>query len=62
MSDAHWMEKAFANAHGQLHKALGVPKGKTIPAKKLASAANSSNTTMAKRAVLARTARNINKK
>ena len=28
--DGHWMEQAFANAHGQLHRALGVPAGKKI--------------------------------
>lgn len=34
----HWMAKAFANAHGQLHQALGVPKGQKIPRAKLEAA------------------------
>lgn len=34
----HWMAKAFANAHGQLHEALGVPKGQKIPRDKLEAA------------------------
>lgn len=34
----HWMAAAFANAHGQLHEALGVPKGQKIPASKLRAA------------------------
>ena len=34
----HWMGKAFANAHGQLHRALGVPKGQKIPREKLEAA------------------------
>lgn len=38
MAAKHWMAQAFANAHGQLHKELGVPKGKTIPRDKLESA------------------------
>src|SRR6266436_597154 len=35
----HWMAEAFANAHGQLHKQLGVPKGQKIPPEKLEAAA-----------------------
>ena len=31
----HWMAEAFANAHGQLHKATGTAKGKKIPMSKL---------------------------
>lgn len=34
----HWMKEAFANAHGQLHKETGTPKGKTIPVSKLKEA------------------------
>jgi hypothetical protein len=34
----HWEAAAFANAHGQLHKELGVPQGKTIPRSKLKEA------------------------
>lgn len=35
----HWMAAAFANAHGQLHRQLGVPKGQKIPREKLQAAA-----------------------
>ncbi|HEY1900776.1 MAG TPA: hypothetical protein VGG49_13390 [Steroidobacteraceae bacterium] len=34
----HWMAEAFKNAHGQLHKALGVSADKTIPRSKLKEA------------------------
>lgn len=39
MAKAHWMAGAFKNAHGQLHKALGVPAGQKIPRAKLQEAA-----------------------
>lgn len=48
----HWMAAAFANAHGQLHQELGVPKGQKIPREKLQSAARKGGRT-AKRAQLA---------
>lgn len=34
----HWMAEAFKGAHGQLHRELGVPTGKPIPADKLREA------------------------
>lgn len=34
----HWMAAAFANAHGQLHKQLGVKAGEKIPREKLKEA------------------------
>jgi hypothetical protein len=40
---------------GALHETLGVPKGKKIPASKLAKAAKSKNPTTRKRANLAKT-------
>lgn len=40
---------------GALHKALGVPEGKKIPAKKMAKAMKSTNPRMRKMATLART-------
>ena len=46
---------------GSLHKELHVPKGKKIPAAKLAKAEHSSNPTLKKRAVLARTLRGLRK-
>ncbi len=38
-SKAHWMADAFKNAHGQLHRELGVSTDKTIPRDKLRMAA-----------------------
>lgn len=38
----HWMASVAKNMNkGGLHRALGVPEGKTIPAKKMAQAAKS---------------------
>jgi hypothetical protein len=37
--DDHWMEKAFAANPGALHRQMGVPEGKKIPAGRLAKAA-----------------------
>lgn len=50
----HWMAGAVKHP-GALHKALGVPQGQKIPAKKLAAASHSSNPTTRKRAALAKT-------
>ena len=38
-----WMQKAFSKNPGALHRALGVPEGKTIPAGKMMQAAASGN-------------------
>jgi hypothetical protein len=38
MAKKHWMQAAFSNSHGQLHAALGVPKGQKIPRSKLQAA------------------------
>lgn len=38
MASKHWMGQAFANAHGQLHKQLGVAKDEKIPHAKLEEA------------------------
>jgi hypothetical protein len=46
---------------GALHKELGVPMGKKIPAKKMAKAEHSSNPRMRKQAVLAKTLRGLRK-
>lgn len=55
---ANWMQKAFnPETRGALHKVLGVPEGKKIPAGKLEKATHSSNPLTKKRAVLAETAR-----
>jgi hypothetical protein len=50
----NWIQGAIKKP-GALHRALGVPEGKKIPAKKLAKAARSDNPTMARRAALAKT-------
>lgn len=50
----NWIAGATKNK-GALHRNLGVPQGEKIPAKKLASAAKSSNPTIAKEAALAKT-------
>ena len=51
-----WIAKAIKKP-GALHKTLGVPMGKKIPAKKLTAATHSKNLTTRKRAVLAKTLR-----
>lgn len=56
-----WMKEAFANAKGQLRKTLGTKKGEKIPEGKLEKATHSSNPKTKKRAVLAETARKINR-
>jgi len=57
-----WIQKAVNPAHkGDLHKALHVPQGEKIPAGKLAKATHSSNPTLKKQAVLAKTLRGLKK-
>ena len=55
-----WIQKAIKKP-GALKKALGVKKGETIPAKKLASAAKKPGV-MGKRARLAETLKGLRKK
>lgn len=56
-----WIQKAIPKSHrGALHKELGVPEGKKIPAKKLAAAAKKGGKT-AKRVALARTLGKLHK-
>jgi hypothetical protein len=43
INEEQWMQKAFAHNKGGLHRALGVPQGKKIPAGKLRSATHSGN-------------------
>ena len=45
---------------GQLHRDLGVPQGKKIPASKLAAAKNSDNPTVRRRAQFAFNAKSWN--
>jgi len=60
MSD-NWIAGAIKHK-GALHKELGVPEGKKIPAKKLEKATHSNNPTLAKRANLAETLRKLHKR
>lgn len=54
-----WIQKAVPESHkGLLHKQLGIPEDKKIPAKTLAKAAHSDNPKLAARA---RFARNVKK-
>lgn len=59
-SDGHWMERAFANSHGQLRKKTRTKNGRNISKRELNRKANSKNPRTKKQAVLARTARRIN--
>lgn len=56
----NWIKGAIKNP-GALHRDLGVPEGKKIPAAKLAAAAKSSNPTIRKRAALAKTLKGFRK-
>ena len=60
MSDKKWIQKAIKKP-GALHKELGVPEDKKIPAKKLAAATKSKNPKEKKRAVLAETLKGLRK-
>ncbi len=50
-----WMQEAFGKNPGKLHRRLGVPEGKKIPAGKLASASKSEDPSLRKEAALAKT-------
>lgn len=58
---AHWIAGAVSKHKGALHRELGVPQGKKIPAKKLAKAEHSKNPKLRKRAELAETLRGLRK-
>ncbi len=60
--NAHWMEDAFKNAHGQLRRETGTKAGHDISQKALTKAEHSKNPTERKRANLAEIARKSNKK
>ena len=57
---ANWIAGAIKHP-GALHESLGVAKGKKIPASKLNAAAKSSNPTLKRRAILAKTLSKFNK-
>jgi hypothetical protein len=52
-----WIQSAISKP-GALHRQLGVPQGQTIPAKKLAAAANKGGT-LGRRARLAQTLKKL---
>jgi len=63
MEQEKWIQKALPpKSKGKLHKELGVPEGKKIPAKMLKKAENSDNPKLAKRARLAETLKGFKKK
>lgn len=57
----NWIASATKNK-GTLHRALGVPAGKNISAKKLMKASHSKNPTLKKEATLAKTLKGFKKK
>jgi hypothetical protein len=57
-----WIQKALnPKTKGKLHRELGVPEGKKIPAKKLAKVTHSKNPTIRKEANLAKTLKGLKK-
>ena len=58
---ANWIKKAVGTHKGALHKALGVPQGTTIPAKKLAKGAKSKSPKVRKEVALAKTLKKMHK-
>lgn len=57
-----WIQKAIPESHkGKLHRELGVPEGKKIPAKKLEKASHSKNLTISRQANLAKTLAKLRK-
>ena len=56
-----WIQKAIQHP-GALRKSLHVPEGKNIPAKKLEKATHSDDPTLAKRARLAQTLKQLHKR
>lgn len=61
MAKKNWIADA-TKRKGALHRNLGVPEGKKIPAKKLAKAAKSGSPTVKREAALARTLSKMRKK
>lgn len=60
MAKEKWIQGAIKHP-GALHKELGVPEGKKIPASKLKKAEHSKNSTERKRAHLAETLKKMHK-
>lgn len=56
-----WIQKAVGKHPGKLHRELGVPEGKKIPAKKMAKAAKSKSPTIRKEVALSKTLKKMKK-
>ena len=56
----HWIKSAVKKP-GALHKELGIPESKKIPMKTIDKAAHSKNPLIKKRAILAKTFKNMKK-
>jgi hypothetical protein len=56
-----WIAEAIKHP-GKLHRELGVPEGKKIPANKMGKAAKSKNPTIRKEVALAKTLKGFHKK
>lgn len=61
MAKEKWVKGAIKHP-GKLHRELGVPEGKKIPAKKMAKAEHSKNPTIRREASLAKTLSKMKKK
>ncbi len=62
MGKEKWIQKTLGpSSKGALHKELGVPEGKKIPAKKMEEAEHSKNPLERKRASLAKTLKGFKK-
>ncbi|GEM_PF-770912 len=57
----NWIKGAIKHP-GKLHRELGVPEGKKIPARKMAKAEHSNNPTIRKEANLAKTLKGLGAK
>ena len=56
-----WIKEAVGKNPGALHRSLGVPEGKKIPAKKLDKATHSDNPRVRRQANLAKTLKGFHK-
>ena len=62
MAEKKWIQQALNPEHkGSLRKALKVKKGENIPENKLETAEHSKNSSLRKKAVLAKTLRGLKK-
>lgn len=60
MAKEKWIQKSLPKSHkGRLHRALHVPEGEKIPAKKMAKAAKSSDPHVRKMVAMAKTLKRL---